>query len=85
VFATQGKIVLPRFTPPKRASEAGYQRYLDIARHVQEELAELGHPPIDNLDLHDFVWTTLRPASREELERIHIQRRDAKPEQPALG
>ena len=74
VFATQGKIALPRFTPPKRASEAGYQRYVDVCRIVTEELGALGHPPIDQLDLHDFIWTTLRPASREELERIHIQR-----------
>ncbi|PRP91711.1 hypothetical protein ENSA5_52910 [Enhygromyxa salina] len=73
VFAVQGKIVMPRFNPPKRASEAAYQRYLDVARHVEDELTELGHPPVDLLDLHDFVWMTLRPAAREELERIHIQ------------
>lgn len=73
VFAVQGKIVLPRFNPPKRASETAYQRYLDVAQHVENELTELGHPPGDLLDLHDFVWMTLRPAAREELDRIHQQ------------
>jgi hypothetical protein len=73
VFGVQGKIVMPRFNAPKRASEAAYQRYLDVARLVEEELEALEHPPLDLLDLHDFVWMTLRPAAREELERIHIQ------------
>jgi hypothetical protein len=73
VFAVQGKIVLARFNPPKRASETAYQRYLDVAQHVENELTELGHPPADLLDLHDFVWMTLRPAAREELDRIHQQ------------
>lgn len=73
VFGVQGRIVMPRFNPPKRASEAAYQRYLEVARLVEEELTELGHAPLDLLDLHDFVWMTLRPAAREELDRIHIQ------------
>jgi hypothetical protein len=73
VFAVQGGIVMPRFTAPKRADEAGYQRYLEVARMVEDELVALGHAPTDLLDLHDFVWMTLRPAAREELERIHLQ------------
>ena len=73
VFATQGTIVMPHFNAPKRASEAGYQRYLEVARMVEEELTALGHAPTDRLDLYDFVWATLRPAAREELERIHVQ------------
>ncbi len=73
VFATQGGIVMPRFNAPKQASEAGYQRYLEVARMVEDELVALGHAPTDLIDLHDFVWTTLRPAAREELERIHLQ------------
>lgn len=72
VFAVQGGIVMPRFTAPKRADEAGYQRYLEVARMVEEELTALGHSPTDLLDLHDFAWMTLRPAAREELERIHL-------------
>ena len=77
VFGEQGKIVQPRFNPPSRASEANYQRYLEIARSVRNELTELGHPPADLLDVYDFTWTTLRPAAREELERIHLQRKNA--------
>lgn len=71
VFSTQGKIVMPRFNAPKRPNEAAYQRYLDVARLVEEELAALGHAPVDKLDLHDFVWATLRPAAQEELQKIN--------------
>lgn len=69
---SQGKIVMLRFTAPK-ITEAGYQRYLDVARFVQDELTELGHAPSDMLDLHDFMAITLRPGARAELERIHLQ------------
>ncbi|MCA9684376.1 MAG: hypothetical protein KC457_19425 [Myxococcales bacterium] len=67
VFATQGAIVVAGFRAPARANEAGYQRYLEVARLVQVELAELGHSPTDMFDVYDFVWTTLRPAARAEL------------------
>lgn len=77
VFAAQGSIVMPHFTAPKRASEAAYQRYLEVARMVEDELVALGHAPRDLLDLHDFVWTTLRPSAREELQRIHLQNQSA--------
>ena len=76
VFAVQGRIVMPRFTAPKRASEASYQRFMEVAQLVEDELRALGHPPTDLLDLHDFVWMTLRPAAREELNRIHLQNKD---------
>jgi hypothetical protein len=69
---SQGKIVMLRFTAPK-LTEAGYQRYLDIAKFVQRELTQLGHAPHDMLDLHDFMAVTLRPGARAELERIHLQ------------
>lgn len=77
VLAQQGKIVTPHFSAPKRPSAAGYARYLEVARHVDEELGELGYPPLDMLDLHDFMAMTLRPGAREQLERIHLQSKDA--------
>lgn len=69
----QAKFVKLRFQAPKRPSAAGYERYLEIARLVDEELGELGYPPNDLLDVHDFIVTTLRPGAREQLERIHLQ------------
>jgi hypothetical protein len=68
---TQGKIVMLRFTAPK-LTEAGYQRYLEVVRFVQDELAQRGHAPGDMLDLHDFMAITLRPGARAELDRLHL-------------
>lgn len=70
VLSTQGKIIRARFNPPKRPDETGYQRYLDVAKAVYAELESLGHSPLDLLDVHDFAWTTLRPAAKAELARI---------------
>ncbi|NVB37984.1 hypothetical protein G6O69_09080 [Pseudenhygromyxa sp. WMMC2535] len=63
VFSTQGSIVIPNFKAPSRPNEASYQRYLEVARLVTEELTELGHAPADMFDLYDFAWVTLRPAA----------------------
>lgn len=68
----QGKIVMLRFTAPK-ITEAGYQRFQEVVRFVQDELTTLGHAPGDLLDMHDFMAITLRPGARAELERIHLQ------------
>jgi hypothetical protein len=68
---------MPHFNAPKRPSATAYARYLELARHVDEELGELGYPPLDMLDLHDFMALTLRPGVREQLERIHLQSKDA--------
>jgi hypothetical protein len=72
VLVSQGKIVMLRFTAPK-VTEAGYQRYLEIVRFVEDQLTTLGHAPGDMLDLHDFMAITLRPGARAELQRIHLQ------------
>jgi hypothetical protein len=71
-LVSQGKIVMLRFTAPK-VTEAGYQRYLEVVRFVDDELTQLGHAPGDMLDLHDFMAITMRPGARKELERIHLQ------------
>jgi hypothetical protein len=69
VFAVQAKMVMPAFKPPKSPTPMGYARYLQVARLVRDELTRQGHAPRDLLDVYDFIWTTLRPAAREDLER----------------
>lgn len=78
VFDLQGKIARSdagraNFRASKQPSDAAYQRYLEVAHMVRDELRELGHGPTDMLDLHDFVWVTLRPAAHDELERVRGQ------------
>lgn len=47
-----------------------YATYLDLARQVRDVLTEAGHPPADFLDVYDFVWFTMRPAARADLQRL---------------
>jgi hypothetical protein len=67
VFAEQGKMLLPNFKPEARPRFAAYSRYLHMAKTVYDELVEAGLEPRDLLDVHDFIWDTLRPAVREDL------------------
>jgi hypothetical protein len=69
VFAAQAKMLMPAFKPPKSPTPMGYARYLQVARMVRDELIRHGHAPRDLLDVHDFIWTTLRPGARADLER----------------
>lgn len=69
VFAVQAKMLMPAFKPPKSPTPMGYARYLQVVRMVRDELIRHGYAPRDLLDVHDFIWTTLRPAARDDLER----------------
>lgn len=67
VFAKQAKLLLPNFSAEKRPRYKSYIRYLHVANVVRDELTEAGFEPRDLLDVHDFMWETLRPAAREDL------------------
>ena len=40
-----------------------------MTRTVSAGLKRAGLSPRDNLDVYDFMWTTLRPSARKQLER----------------
>ena len=48
----------------------GYRWALSIAERVRDELTERGFAPKDFLDVYDFCWLTLRPASAADLVRL---------------
>jgi hypothetical protein len=54
-----------------------YATYLDLARQVRDVLTQGGHPPTDFLDVYDFVWFTMRPAARADLQRLAQARKKA--------
>jgi hypothetical protein len=41
---------------------------LQMVHRIRAELVESGMAPKDLIDIHDFIWTTLRPAARKQLE-----------------
>lgn len=47
-----------------------YATYLDLARQIRDTLTAAGHAPHDFLDVYDFVWFTMRPAARPDLQRL---------------
>ncbi|KIG14900.1 hypothetical protein DB30_06202 [Enhygromyxa salina] len=67
VFSKQAKLLLPSFSAESRPRYKSYVRYLHVANVVRDELTEAGFEPRDLLDVHDFMWETLRPAAREDL------------------
>lgn len=71
VFRAQAQWMAP--TMPYDASPNGelYGRLQKMAQEVQRRLEKAGHPPRDMLDVYDFVWTTLRPKGKKQLETMN--------------
>lgn len=61
VFAKQASWMAPRLVLGDVPNGGQYQRVLTMARGIIKRLEEAGHKPTDFWDVHDFVWTTLRP------------------------
>lgn len=76
VFDRQGQALVPGFHGAKVPSAADYARYVVIADKVRDRLHEQGQQPTDLLDVGDFIWETMRPAAREELNRLRADRLD---------
>lgn len=70
VLETQAACLQPVFALRlgKRPNGASYHRARNLVGRVRERLAERGVPPVDLFDVTDFIWATLRPAARAEIE-----------------
>ncbi len=66
-FLRQAGSVAPgaRYSP--RATSRSYLNFLRVANGTRERLSAAGHEPRDLLDVHDFIWTTLRKSALEHL------------------
>lgn len=67
VFTRQAAWMAPRLEHSRRPDGATYERYLAMVQSVQKRLDEAGVAPADLLDVHDFIYETLRPAARRAL------------------
>lgn len=67
VLNQQAVWMAPRLKRSSKPTAALYLRYLKMARDVAKRLEASGFAPRDLLDLHDFIFVTLRPKAREEL------------------
>jgi hypothetical protein len=68
-FRAQAAYMAPRLRIGKSPSVAVYQRCRDMTRRVMDRMEDGGLSPIDMLDVYDFMWETLRPKARDEIER----------------
>jgi len=64
-FKEQALWMAPHMKHPKSPEAGAYGRYLNMARGVFAKLEEAGQAPRDLLDVHDFIYETLRPAARK--------------------
>ncbi len=66
-FLRQAGSIAPSARYSKRAKAGSYRNFRRVAVRVRERLNAAGHEPRDLLDVHDFVWTTLRSSALEHL------------------
>jgi len=67
VFAMQAKAIAHTITAARVPSARTYEAYLRLARHVRDWLVAQSVEPKDLIDVHDFIWETLRPAARKRI------------------
>lgn len=66
-FKRQAAAIAPRARYSRNTRVRPYENYRQVALEVRRRLKEAGHEPRDLLDVHDFVWATLRNAALEHL------------------
>ncbi len=62
VFQQQALWMMPRLQHTRHPAAETYERYRRMAGAVSLKLEEAGLPPQDLMDVHDFIYLTLRPA-----------------------
>ena len=74
----QADWMAPGLVMTKAPTAATYERLRAMAMSLGERLGESALAPRDLLDLHDFMWETLRPQARKKIvERRKAPKRDA--------
>jgi hypothetical protein len=67
VFAQQLEVLDQVAALGNLPNARGYAACQRAAKSIVEALAERGQPPKDLIDVHDFIWDTLRPSVRAQL------------------
>lgn len=67
VFIRQAAVVAPTSKYTRRPRVRAYRNFRRVAQGTRTRLEAAGHEPRDLLDVHDFIWATLRNSSLEHL------------------
>lgn len=66
-FARQAGSIAPTAKYSRKARVGSYKNFRRVAIGTKKRLEAAGHEPRDMLDIHDFVWTTLRNSALDHL------------------
>lgn len=66
-FIRQAGSIAPTARYSKKAKVRSYKNYRRMAVAVRKRLEQAGHEPRDLLDVHDFIWATLRNSALDQL------------------
>lgn len=66
-FIRQAASIAPTSHYSRRPTARSYRNFRRVARVVSTRLEAAGLPPRDLLDVHDFIWTTLRDSALETI------------------
>jgi len=66
-FIRQAGSIAPTGMYSRKPRASSYQSYRRVAVGVKGRLEAAGHEPADMLDVHDFIWTTLRKSALDNL------------------
>ncbi|TVP59364.1 MAG: hypothetical protein EA351_01665 [Gemmatimonadales bacterium] len=67
-FIRQAGSIAPTGTYSRKPRVASYLSFRRVALGVKTRLEAAGHEPADLLDVHDFIWTTLRKSALDHLK-----------------
>ena len=66
-FLRQAGSIAPTGGYSRKPKTGSYRSFRRLAVKVKSNLERAGHKPADLLDVHDFIWTTLRKSALEHL------------------
>jgi hypothetical protein len=70
VVQQQAKVLAPNLVLQRRPSHGEYELVRGLAQSITEELNARELVPKDRLDIHDFIWATIRPAAVTRIESL---------------
>lgn len=79
VLSLQAQWMAPGLLVSDRPMGLLYERLVHMTKGVEELLVEAGLEPRDFLDLHDFMWITLKPAGQKKIMAARQRRQLSEP------
>jgi hypothetical protein len=70
VFRQQARWLAPELSYSPNPSAGRYRAYHHMADDLKVRLTRAELNPVDNLDIYNFIWETMRPGVRKELELV---------------